>query len=449
MRRAIAGKILGDDGSLFRGEIVIDGETIESVSRDIGAAAVDSREDFGDSIILPGMVDAHVHCLSSTHEGVAAATMSAAAGGVTTIVEMPFDAPGPINTVDRLLKKMDLVRAEAYVDVAVLGTVVPEGGWTEIAGMVDNGAVGFKVSTFNTDSFRFPRSTESQFRDIMAAIAAADSIVCVHAESDAIIRPLIELEANVKSTDPAILAQVRPPVAEELGVMQVLATASEASARVHLCHLSVPRSVRLANWYRDSEGTDVSVETCPHYLVFDTSDVATLGSRLKINPPVRDSASREGMWDLLDSGSIDVISSDHAPWPIEDKNKPRMLDNHSGVPGVETIYPTIIDAAMKRGPHSLAKAIAAVTRNPAERYGFGDRKGQLVAGFDADIVVFDTSAPSQIDETKLHSNAGWSPYDGRKLSGRIVRSISRGKDIWDGTEVLSRAGDGVVVTPKR
>lgn len=449
MRKAIVGNILGEDGSLSRGEIIIDGEKIESVSHDIGSSDVSHREDLGDSILLPGMIDAHVHCLSSTHEGVEAATKSAAAGGVTTIIEMPFDAPGPINSVARLLAKMDLVRKEAFVDVAVLGTVVPEGGWREIAGMVDHGAVGFKVSTFNTDSFRFPISTEPQFREIMAAIAASNSIVCVHAESDAVIRPLIELEANKQSTDPAILGQVRPAVAEELGVMQVLATASEANARVHLCHLSVPRSVRLANWYRDSEGTDVSVETCPHYLVFDTSDVELLGSRLKINPPVRDSASREGMWDLLDSGGIDVISSDHAPWPIEDKNKPRMLDNHSGVPGVETIYATVIDAAMKRGPRSLAAAVAAVTRNAADRYGFGHLKGQLAPGFDADIAVFDASTPWQIDEKKLHSNAGWSPYDGRVLQGRIVRTISRGKDIWDGNAVLSHAGDGVVVTPKR
>lgn len=449
IRRAVVGNLVGEDGTLTRGEVVIDGGTIVEVTTNIGAAEVAQREDFGEALILPGMVDAHVHCLSDSGEGIIAGTTSAAAGGVTTIIEMPFDGAGPINSVQRLLDKIERVGREAVVDVALLGTVVPDGGWTEIQGMVDNGAVGFKVSTFNTDSNRFPRSTEPQLRNVMAAIAAANSIVCVHAENDDVIRPLMALEENATSEDPRVHAATRPAVAEELGVVQVLATATEAGARAHLCHLSLPRSVRLANWYRESEGSDITIETCPHYLVFSTEDVVKQGGRLKINPPIRDAAESAGLWELLEQGRIDVIASDHAPWTVEKKSHKVMLQNHSGAPGVETIYPTVLAEAIRRGPAVLAAAVKAMTRTPADRYALGHRKGRLEAGYDADVVVFDPSVEWVVDETKLHSNAGWSPYHGRKVDGRIVRTINRGTDIWDGEVVSATPGSGEFVRPSR
>lgn len=447
--RAIAGRLVADDGSLFRGEVVIDGARIVDVTTAIGDADVASREDFGEALVLPGMVDAHVHCLSDGGEGVLAGTTAAAAGGVTTIIEMPFDGAGPINTVERLKAKIGLVEREAVVDVALLGTVIPDGGWTEIQGMVDHGAVGFKVSTFNTDSARFPRSTEPQLRELMAAIAAADSIVCVHAESDDVIRPLLALTENANSEDPRVHAASRPPVAEELGVMQVLATASEAGARAHLCHLSLPKSVRLAHWYRGEQWADVTIETCPHYLVFDTEDVVRLGGRLKINPPVRDRAESEGLWTALAEGQVDVIASDHAPWTVEKKSHKVMLANHSGVPGVETIYPTILAEALRRGPVTLAAAVRAMTTGPADRYALGHRKGRLAPGYDADIAIFDPADEWTVDEARLHSNAGWSPYHGRVNAGRIVRTVLAGADIWDGAEVSGRPGTGRFVTPRR
>jgi allantoinase len=394
------------------------------------------------------MVDAHVHCLSDGGEGITAGTRSAAAGGVTTIIEMPFDGEGPITTAERLADKIGRVRAQALVDVALLGTVRPEGGWTEIGPMAERGAIGFKVSTFNTDSARFPRSTIPQFREIMAAIAAADTIVCVHAESDEVIRPLIDDARNQASEDPRVHGRTRPPVAEELGVTQVLATAREAGARAHLCHLSLPQTVRLAGWYRDAAGADITVETCPHYLLFTEDDVDRERGRLKINPPIRTRDDVEGLWGLLADGAIDLIASDHAPWSVDKKTHARMLDNHSGVPGVETIYATVIAEALRRGPAELGAAVRAMTRTPAERYRLA-RKGRLATGYDADIAIFDPSEEWTIDEDGLHSNARWSPYHGMTVAGRIVRTISRGVDVWDGADVLAAPAHGGFLRPDR
>lgn len=449
VRRAIVGTLLREDGTQYRGEVVIEDDRIVEVTEAVGAADVERRDDYGKAFILPGLIDAHVHCLSDGSEGITAGTSAAAAGGVTTIVEMPFDGAGPINSVERLLAKIEAVKAEAVVDVALLGTVVPDGGWSEIAPMVEAGAIGFKVSTFNTDSVRFPRSTIPQFREIMKAIAASDSIVCVHAESDEVIRPLLEDEANRASEDPLVHGRTRPPVAEELGVMQVLATANEAGARAHACHLSLSQTVRLADLYRKAFGTDITMETCPHYLVFDEEDVRRQHGRLKINPPIRPRDQVEALWKLLGEGVIDIVSSDHAPWSVDKKVKQVMLSNSSGVPGVETMAASVLSEAHGRGAEMFAAAVRALTSAPAERFGLATRKGRLAPGLDADIAVFDPDAPWTIDESALHSNAGWSPYHGLTTSGRIIRTISRGSDIWDGSAVLAEPGDGRFITPVR
>lgn len=449
MARAIVGRLVAEDGTSSRGEVIVEGEKIVSVTPHVGVTDVSQREDFGDAYILPGMVDAHVHCLSDGCEGITAATQSAVAGGITTIIEMPFDGAGPINTAARLRQKIERVAKEAVIDVGLLCTVDPDGGWKDISAMADHGTVGFKVSTFNTDSTRFPRSTLPQLREIMAAVAAADSVVCVHAESDEIIRPLIEDPKNAASTDPLTHGRTRPPVAEELGVMQVLAAAREAGARTHLCHLSMPLSVRLARWYRDTAGADVTVETCPHYLIFTEDDVKQQRGRLKINPPIRHRSDVEGLWRLLAEGAIDIIASDHAPWTLDKKQHVRMLDNHSGVPGVETIYATVMAAASQRGTATFGASIMSVTKTPAERYGLGHQKGNLAPGYDADIAIFDPQINWTIDERRLHSNAKWSPYHGMTVAGRIVRTVSRGKDVWDGQNVLAEPGYGTLARPVR
>jgi allantoinase len=197
-------------------------------------------------------------------------------------------------------------------------------------------------------------------------------------------------------------------------------------------------------WYGE-QGTDVTLETCPHYLLLDEQDMARDGTRLKINPPLRTAQDREGLWTRLQRGDIDVISSDHAPWPVEWKTQPNVFDNHSGAPGVETIYPLVLGEAYKRGPDVFDAALLAMTVNPARRYGLAG-KGQLAVGCDADIVAFDPDRPWLIDESALHSNAGWSPYHGMSLQGRVVTTILRGTVVFD-SELRAHPGSGQLLVP--
>jgi allantoinase len=387
------------------------------------------------------VVDAHVHCLSNPREGIEAATRAAAAGGVTTIVEMPYDAGQPVDSAERLAEKAAQVPAEACVDVALLATVCVADGPANVAGLATAGACGFKLSLFDTDPRRFPRIPDDQLLDVLAAVASAGSLACFHAENDEIIKPLIERARRRGQTGPLEHCRSRPPVSETEAVLKAAEFAHATGAAAHLCHLSLARSVDIVRWYAD-QGLDISCETCPHYLCFSEDDMAREGARLKINPPLRSPSEREGMWRALADRRIDMVTSDHAPWALADKTRPNIFDNHSGVPGVETLAPLVLSEGLARGV-PIETLVAALATRPAQRFGL-TAKGDIVPGRDADLLVFDPAARSVVDETALHSRAGWSPYHGRPLHGQVTMVFSRGDLVWRG-ELTGRPGRGKLV----
>jgi allantoinase len=435
-------------GQWRHGEVAITGERIDHVVAGRTEILANRRIDVGEALLLPGMIDAHVHSRSHLAEGITAATRAAAAGGVTTIVEMPFDGDGPIDSVERFEAKRELVAAEAVVDVALLGTVAPGGGWSRAADIAAAGACGFKISLFDTDRRRFPRISDAELIDALTAIADTRRTVCVHAENNEMVKALIARYRDEAPRDPLAHCRSRPPASESMAVLTALEAASYAGAQLHLCHLSLPRSVDLVRWYAQ-DGLDVTLETCPHYLLLDEADMVELGSRVKINPPLRAKTAREGLWERLADGSVDVVSSDHAPWPVQLKSHETIFDNHSGAPGVETGLPLTLGAAWADGAESVAQVIDAMSRRPAERFGLGERKGQLAAGFDADVVVFDPDRRWRVAAAELRSNAGWSPYEGRSVTGRVTTTLVRGRVVYDGTDVVGEPGGGRFVSPTR
>ncbi|MFC7625617.1 dihydroorotase family protein [Microlunatus sp. GCM10028923] len=442
---AVRGLVQGTSGAWVRSDVLITDGVIAGIA---APDTIPARRviDVKGAYLVPGMIDAHVHSLSHHGEGIAAATRAAAAGGVTTIVEMPYDNTGPIANADRFKRKFDLASAEAHVDIALLGTALPKGGWREIDSLVEAGVAGFKVSIFNTDDHRFPRIPDGELLDVFTAVAAAESTVCVHAENDEIIKHLIE-RYRPEGDDPLAHLRSRPEVAETLGVLTVLEIARAAGARVHLCHTSLPRSVDLVNTWA-ADGADVTMETCPHYLLLDAEDMRAQGTRLKINPPLRTAQAREGLWDRVERGLVDIISSDHAPWPEELKIKPNVFDNHSGAPGVQTIFPTVLAEAHRRSPKAFDAALRAMTINPARRYGLAATKGAIAPGYDADIVAFNPHASWTVDAREMQSNAGWTPYDGFVVPGRVELTMAAGKIVFDG-ELRSADGDGRVLLATR
>ena len=368
--------------------------------------------DVGDALVLPGGVDVHVHTRSSPDEGIEACTRAAAAGGVTTIVDMPYDHSGPIETPDAFAAKTAAVEREAHIDVALWATVPPRGPIEDVEALVRAGAAAFKLSTFETHPERFPRIPDGQLLAAFAAIAAAGGLAGVHAENDEIVRAGIALERAANGgRDPLAHARSRPPVAENEAIARVLELARATGVRLHVCHVSTPRGVELVTAARH-DGVDVSAETCPYYLLLDESELARLGGEAKINPPLRTAP--------LPADGLDLISSDHVGWPLERKHGPDIFALASGAPGVELIVPLVHDAL------GAAEVVRLVSEAPARRFGLWPRKGNLQPGADADVMVLDPELEWEIDpRRRLVTPGRLSPYRGRSIRGRVLATFSR------------------------
>jgi len=394
---------------------------------EIGEPAWDAL-DFGDALLLPGAVDVHVHTHSAPEEGIDACTRAAAAGGVTTIVDMPYDSGGPIDCPEAFATKVDVVQREARVDVALWATVPPRGPIEHVQALIDAGAAAFKLSTFETHPRRFPRIPDAQLLLAFHRIAAAGGLAGVHAENDEIVRAGIAAErAAGNGGDPLAHARSRPPVAEHEAIARCLELARATGVRLHVCHISTPRGVALVR-AAHAQGVDVSAETCPHYLMLDQSELCRRGGEAKINPPLRAAP--------LPADGIDLIASDHVGWPRERKRGDDIFAVAAGAPGVELIVPLVHDAL---GAPALARLVSEA---PARRFGLWPRKGSLEPGADADVLVLDPEIEWEIDPAALVTPAGWSPYAGRRVRGRVIAAFSRGVQVWDGRRVLSAPGHG-------
>jgi len=430
----LIGTLVLSDRVVERGHVAIAGEKIALVG-DGPAPSARERHDLGDALILPGAIDAQVHSLSQKgQEDFIWSTRSAAAGGVTTIVDMPYDEGNVVNSAEAVRKKVAHAAPQARADFALYGTVDPAEGTQRIAEMVEAGVAAFKFSTFGTDPIRFPRIPPMLLADCFSAIAPTGLTAGVHNEDDDFVRAAIARVKEAGISDWRAHGMSRPPLTELLATLQVYETGAQTGCPAHIVHCSLSRGYDIAARYR-VDGFAASIECCIHYLVLDEeNDVRRLGGKAKINPPIRPRAEVEKLWKQVEAGNVTLISTDHVSWSEDRKTDPDMFRNASGVPGLEAMVPLFVKGLVERHlPLSWAARLMAA--NPARHFRLDHAKGALEVGKDADIAVL-VKRPKIYDAAASgHNVVGWSPYNGIELPYTVDATWLRGRRVFDGRAV--------------
>ena len=439
----VTGRVVGTDRVRENGYVAVRDGVVELVGEGAPPSAR-ARHDFGDGLVLPGAIDGQVH--SRTQKGqddFIWTTRSAAAGGVTTIVDMPYDDGNLICTGEKLTTKAREAGEQARVDFALYGTVHPEDGPKHIAEMVAAGASSFKFSTFGTHPERFPRIPPQLLAACFAEIAKHDRIGAVHNENDEMIRDAEPRVAASGITDYRAHALARPPLSEALATAEVYEIAAATGCSGHIVHCSIGRGYQMCENYR-RDGYDTTIEACVHYLFLNEEEhVSRLVGKAKINPPIRPRAEVEALWRHLAAGHITIVSTDHVSWSEDRKNDPVMAKNASGVPGLEAMYPLLIKGLVERDL-PLTWAARLLAANPARLFRIGHVKGALARGRDADILVM-ARDPYRYEAARSgHNFVGWSPYDGFEMPYRPVATFRRGELVFDGKDVTAAPGTGGV-----
>lgn len=403
----------------------------------------DARDTFdaGDDLIIPGVVDGQTHaCSYGGLPGIRSTTRSAISGGVTTIVDMPYDNPAPLNSLQRLNDKIAAIKEHAHANVALYGTVLPGQTTDEIQPLIEGGVVAFKISTFESSPTRFPRIASDQILAVFNALADTVIPLGVHNEDQEIVRAYIAAAKANNQDGIEAHSGSRPPAAELAATAQFLELGAAAGAHAHIVHLTTPRGFHLVDNYL-ADGFRATGELCVHYLWFDPErDGALLGARMKVNPPIRP-GQIDALWDEVLSGRVAFVSSDHSSWPIDNKFTPSIFDAGAGVPGLETLLPAFYTAADNRGLDAAVTTVEQLCERPAKFFGLWPEKGAIRLGADADLAVL--SRKAQVwDSSRANDELCWSPFDGRAFSVTVTRTYLGGNLAWDGLSVVNQPGSG-------
>jgi allantoinase len=382
--------------------------------------------DAGESIVMPGLVDTHVHINEpgrTEWEGFETGTRAAAAGGVTTILDMPLNSIPATTTVDALEVKRRAAREKSVVNVEFIGGVVP-GNAGELEPLRDAGVRAFKCFLSPPGVDEFPAVGDSDLRKAFPVLARLGLPLMVHAEDPACLLP-----GRGSSRKYGDYLTTRPVAAERSAITLLTQLMARYPTPVHIVHLSSASSLDIVRTAR-ARGLALTVETCPHYLTFAAEGIPDGATEYKCAPPIRDEAERDALWDALIAGDIDLVASDHSPCPPAMKEtEGDFFSAWGGIASLQLSVSAMWTGARTRGvkPERIAQWMSAA---PARLAGLQGRKGALAAGYDADIVVWDPKARFVVDPTKLLHRHKVTPYSGRELFGRVTATYVAGRRIF-------------------
>lgn len=412
--------------------------------------------DANGALIIPGAIDIHFHCRAPAYPqrgDFATETRAAAAGGVTTIFEMPISKPC-CATGDIFRSRKALGEADSYVNFALYGApgLLDR---SEIADMANEGAIGFKI--FMTGA---PAGRNDEFEGLclpfvpelyqaMKLVAETGLVCAVHAENDQLLEWHTAQMMAARRNDVAAHGESRPPHVEALAVATLLTLNQTAGMHLHIAHMTSKETLDVFRQYKQA-GAKATAETCPQYLFFTEADMERVGPYAKINPPLRKQADVEALWGGIDDNTLMAVTTDHSPFTVEEKERARtdIWRTPPGAPGVEELVLGMMNAALK-GRLSIEKAVQLISTNGAKRFGIYPQKGAIAVGTDADIVIYDTQQTTTIQQDMLFSKAKACDklYEGMTFQGKVMRTLVNGKTVFVDGEVVGTRGGGKFVRP--
>lgn len=431
------GRVVTEDG-VREADVLIAGGVFDAVVEPGHGKAFDEIEARG-LHVFPGVVDAHAHVNEPGREeweGWRAATRGAAAGGVTTLADMPLNSLPPTVDVAAVQAKESCAARAAIVDYALWGGLVgPDPA--PLRELRTSGVVGLKAFLCPSGVPEFPHLGAGTLGPALAAATEAGHLVAVHAEDEALVAKGTEQLHTMNRRDRAAWLESRPPAAERRAIERLADAARETGARVHVVHASSSAAVTAVLRSRE-RGASMTVETCPHYLSFSAEDVDRVGPTLKCAPPIRDASSRERLWQHVLAGEIDLVASDHSPCTADLKARgdDDIWEAWGGVTGIQSFLPVMLTEGVHRRGLRLPALARLVAAAPARLLGLWPQKGAIRAGADADVVLVALEREWALEAEQLQARSGLSPYVGRSFHGAVVRTLVRGVTVFDDGEFV-------------
>lgn len=431
-RVVVRGGVVSTDQDVFRADVIIDGEQVSGLTSDSSDIDADEVIDATDMLVVPGGIDAHTHFKDPDPkeiEGFYYGSLGAVAGGISSVVEMPQATPNA-SEAQHIKDKIKLGEEKSLVDFALWGAAINQ-DIESIEEMIDAGIVAVK-SFMAGSSPGFPKITDANMYDVFMLLADTDIPYGLHAENDELLQDGIKTLMDAGENDPLAHADSRPPIVEAEAINRVIFFAEETGGRAYICHSSTVSGAEIVRQAKD-RGVRVEIETCPQYLALDTDDLVRLGPFGRCAPAIRERDEVELFWSYVQDGTMDTIASDHCGYTIESKEAGQddIWKAPLGLSGIQTMLPAMLDEFINKRDMDFPEFVRLTSTNPARIFGSYPRKGTLRPGSDADIAIYNLNAPWTVrGEDMLHKNK-WSPFEGKEIGVRVVRTLVRGATMYE------------------
>ncbi len=440
--RVIKGGAIAAEYGTFKADLIIRDGRIAGIVEDAHDVLGEIIDASG-LVIFPGGVDMHTHLREPSkieREDFAHGTASAAAGGISTVIDMPQADP-LVADVASFRQKRDAAARGAVVDFGLHAAVIGQ-SVDQLAALKAEGVMAFKAFLC-ASSPGYPRLNDAALLHTLRAVRELDAMLIVHAENDDLLQDGLARMAAAGRTDPLAHAESRPPIVEIEAVERAILLARATGARLHIAHASVAASVQAVARAR-AAGAAISCETCPQYLVMDLDDLQRLGPYARCAPAIRERAEVEALWAVVADGTVAAICSDHSPYAVAEKEagKDDIFKAPLGLNVIQVMLPAVLDEGIHRRGLSYTWFANFSAAGPARLLGLYPRKGSIRVGADADLALWDMDQRWEVRREDLFSRHPWTPLEGRHLKGRVIHTLVRGRTVYKDGRILAEPGTG-------